>query len=115
VPGVRVCDAIATVPGTDPDGASYQAADETPSHGDPGPQRRHRHGGPGRDHRRAVLAQSAPAASAPRRRPRGQIPGWTAGTNTRPASPASTSGSPRSPPRSEPGTSQKQHPASSAW
>ena len=111
---IAITDAVATVPGTDPDRASYQIAAKT--------ARTLVTGARGvatgasdlaGDIGRAVLASrhglrrlaSAPAGSNPR---------YRAGTSTRPANPAPATGSPASPPRSAGNTSRQRHAASSA-
>ena len=109
-----ITDAVQTVPGTDPDRASYQIAVETAqdlvtgARNLTGPD-----GDLAGDIGRAVLANlhgprrpgSAPAGSNPRS---------AAGTSTPQANPAPASGSPRSPPRSAPGTHRRPHAARNA-
>ena len=108
---IAVTDAIATVPGTDPDRASYQIAVQTAQTlvtsarniltgaadlaGDIG---------------RAVLA-SLHGPRRPAFAPAGSNPRSAAGTSTRQANPAPASGSPRSPSRPTRTTSRPRHAA----
>ena len=70
-----VTDAVQSVPGTDPDRASYQIAVETAQKLVTGRGERHRsRRGPGRRHRPRRPGEPARAAPASRLRPQGQVP-----------------------------------------
>ena len=108
---IAITDAVETVPGTDPDRASYQIAVETAQTlvtgarniaGGPRPGRRHRPRRPG---------QPARAPPAPRLRPPGQIPAQPleqAPARQTPHQPADHQGHHRDPPRRPARTTHRQ-------
>ena len=105
-----VTDAVQSVPGTDPDRASWQIAVETAQnlltsraeHHRPrrGPDRRHRPRRP----RRACTAPAGPASA-----PAGSSHRSAAGTSTPTANPARPAASPESPPTSTQATTSTRH------
>jgi hypothetical protein len=111
---IAITDAIATVPGTDPDRASYQIAVTPPRPWLPAPAT----SSPARPTQpEPSAAPSWPACTrraAPASAPAGSNPRCPAGTSTRPADPAPACESPRSPPRSTATTRAQRHAASSA-
>ena len=78
--------AVETVPGTDPDRASFTIALELPPDPDPGRRRDHRHRRPHRTHRPGRPEQPAATTPSPGQRPEDQVPAITL-EQSRPAPP----------------------------